>query len=196
MLCNLIKKMKGNVTEHNARKKPFARRARRGAALTENLLVIGIVVLALVLILVLYGTVIKSYRSAQLSTQMTQIIGGLQRAYAMTPTYDTGNLIPVLDGGGDIPAAARVDTAGTITIQNPYGGAVTVVGAGLTAIVTINDIPQEACERFLEGFVGLNTKNTDIKSIKVGTTDQTIPLTRLAIATACVDGDNDVALVY
>lgn len=179
-------------------KKRLSRRKLRGLSLVETLLVVGVIVIVLVGILVTYSTVQNNLRATQLTTQTTQLVGGLQRAYATAPSYDTGDLVAVLDGGGDIPTRARrVDSSGTVTIENPYGGAVTVVGDGAqSAVVTLNDIPQTACERFLEAFIGLGATTSDLESVTVGTTNMTLPLTRSAIATNCIDGDNDVALGY
>ncbi len=183
-------------------KKPFARRKRRGFISIDFMFVLGMIILGTVSVIALGSTMQKSWRATQLTTQITQIVGGLQRAYASSPLYDTGPLIDVLDGGGDIPPAARgpAPSGGKVTIVTPYGGAVTVVGAAnrKTATVTINDLPQEACNRFLEGFVGLSVKNTDMISVTVGSNKQTLPLTRAKISLACTstETDNDVAIVY
>ena len=182
--------------EQKNNRKPFARRKLRGMGLTDSALQIGLFVLALVLILSLFNTILKSYRATNHTILMTQLTTGIQRAYASSASFDTGNLIPVLDGGGDIPGSARVDTSGTITIKNPYGGAVTVVGANGQVTLTTNDVPQKGCESYLTNFVGLNSDRTDIKALKVGSSTLTLPITALTVASSCVSGANTIEVTY
>lgn len=176
------------------------RRTRRGAFdLVSTFLAIGIGILIIVSVVTIYRSILDTYRITSLTWQMTQMTGALQRAYANSPSYDTGSLIAVLDGGGDIPTAARrVASDGTVSAETPYGGAITFVGdGGQDLTVTINDLPEGACEKFLEGFVGIAASQSDLESVTIGATALTMPLTRTGIATGCAAGtDNDVAMVY
>jgi hypothetical protein len=176
----------------------LSRRRRRGAlGLVGTFLSVGVGILLIVAAFTLYRSVLDTYRVTQLTLQTGQMIGSLQRAYANSPSYDTGSLISVLDGGDDIPAAARRVAGGTVSIQTPYGGAITFVGdGGNNLTVAIADLPQGACEKFLEGFIGLGASSSDLSSVTVGTTAMTLPLGRVAIANGCVAGDNSVTLVY
>jgi len=175
------------------------RRQRRGAmGLIGTFLSVGVGILIIVAAFSLYRSVLDTYRVTQLTMQTGQMIGSIQRAYANSPSYDSGSLVAVLDGGDDIPAAARrVASNGDVSIQTPYGGAITFAGDGGNDLtVVLNDLPQGACEKFLEGFIGLGSSSTDLGSVTVGTTAMTMPLGRVAIATGCVTGTNDVTLVY
>ncbi len=180
--------------------KPFARRTRRGASeLISTILAAGLAILVIVAAITIYRSILDTYRVTNLTWQMTQMTGALQRAYANSPSYDSGSLIPVLDGGGDIPAAARrVASDGTVSIETPYGGAITFAGdGGQDLTITINDLPEGACEKFLEGFVGLAASQSDLESVSISATALTMPLTRTGVATGCVAGaDNDTVMVY
>jgi len=180
-------------------KRGLSRRRRRGAlGLVGTFLSVGVGILLIVAAFTLYRSVLDTYRVTQLTLQTGQMIGSIQRAYANSPSYDDGSLVAVLDGGDDIPAAARrVASDGTVGIQTPYGGAITFVGdGGNNLTVAIADLPQGACEKFLEGFIGLGSSASDLSSIAVGTTAMTLPLGRVDIATGCVPGTNNVTLVY
>lgn len=178
----------------------FPRRRRRGFSLIETLLVVGVLAVVLVAILALYRTVQENVRTSQFSYQMAQLIGGLERAYANASAYDPGNLVPTLDGGGDIPIAARRQSGtNAATIENPFGGAVTIVGTaltGATATFKMTKIPQSACVRFLESYVGLGAKNTNLISTKVGTVTLASPVTRATITSGCKSGDNTIELTF
>jgi hypothetical protein len=177
----------------------LSRRRRRGAlGLVGTFLSVGVGILLIVAAFSLYRSVLDTYRVTQLTLQTGQMIGSIQRAYANSPSYDAGSLVAVLDGGGDIPTAARrVSADDTVSIQTPYGGAITFVGDGGSELtITIADLPQGACEKFLEGYIGLGSNASDLSGITVGLTAMPLPLGRAAIATGCVDGENSVILVY
>ena len=171
---------------------------RRGAAMTENLLVLGAVVIVLAGIFAAYQTGMSQIRSNRLITNVTQIVGAIDRIYANAPTIDAGNLIPVLAGRGDIPASAQAtDSSGNPTVETPYGTAVTIVGDGATNVVlTVNAIPEAACERFLEAFNSSGATSDRLEQLSVNGTFQARPMTASVMAAACLSTSNTIALQY
>ena len=180
------------------RKRGYLPLRRRGAAMLDTLLVLGAVVVVSAIILTAYQSVMSSIRSNQLINNVTQLVGAIDRIYANAPVVDSGNLIPVLSGRGDIPAnAVATDSSGNTTIETPYGTAITIVGDGATnAVFTINNIPESSCEKFLESFGSTGATSERLEQISVNGTVQTRPMTPAAIASACAGSQNDIALQY
>jgi hypothetical protein len=157
-------------------------------------LLIGVFLLAA--LTVTFLTVRGNMRDNSTAQLLSQMVGNVEASFANTNSYDSGNLLTLLDAGGYIPASARtVDGDGNVGMVSPHGGAVTVTGSGgANYTITLAALPDETCVKVLENAVGFSA--SPLSAVSLGGTTQTLPLTKTAIATGCAGGSTDVAVTY
>lgn len=181
--------------EHPHRNRPRARKSRRGAALMELLLVIGVVAVFIIGALALYGRVMDGLRNQQLGTLISRMAARVDAAYANYGNYDSGDLLPVLFASGQFSTDEVNRTGNTFSAFSPYDTAITVVGDGARNFtITVNDLEDQACTSLLEKLLG-ETMQIDATTVN-GTA---VTLAPQAVATACTAATNnqyDVAVTF
>lgn len=193
----------GVQTESSAKQLPSKpkrispRRSRRGMlGLTDQAFVAMIAVFGIALLVGTFITVRGNIRDNDTSTLFTQIVGNVEASFANATSYPSGSLIALLDAGGYVPTSARVEADdGTVSMVSPYGTAITITGNGAADYtIAIVGLARAACVKLLENAVGFNAD--PVKGVTLGTTAQTLPLTKASIAAGCTGGSTDVSVTY
>ena len=172
------------------------RRKRRGLGMTDSGFVVLLAVFALVGVTTLFLTVRGNVRDNNAAQLFTQMIGNVEASFANTTSYPSGSLIALLDAGGYVPNSARVVASdGTVSMVSPYGSAVTVTGSGgADYSIAFAALSNSACVKLLENSVGFSTN--PVKGVTLGSTAQSLPLTKATIAAGCTGGSTDVTVTY
>lgn len=200
---NSVAMPEGVQTEGLAKQTPskptrkMSRRSRRGIlGLTDQAFVAMIAVFGIALLVGTFITVRGNIRDNDTSALFTQLIGNVEASFANTTTYPNGSLIALLDAGGYVPTSARVEANdGTVSMVSPYGTAITIAGNGAADYtIAFASLANAACVKLLENAVGFNAD--PVKGVTLGTTAQTLPLTKASIAAGCTGGSTDVSVTY
>ena len=155
------------------------------------LMAIGIGAAIIIGVIGMANTAIEKNKSSNLLTLVAQLRQGTTQAFAGTPQYGVAaaNLVPALDVRGVIPDSARVVPAGGATqIWHPFGNQITIV---VDAVVTQFDMtlaamPQGACTRLGDAFVGQTTQRSGLVSITVNAVVLAAPVTAAHFTTNCI----------
>lgn len=124
-------------------------RRQTGFTLTEMLIVVVIVAVALVWVLGI-GTraqgAMRQNEALALQAELAQAVG---RMFAGSRNYGTdADLVPMLDNFGAIPGSARIARGGTVSIEHPFRGIVAVVGGpgGRTSyLISFQSLDPDVC---------------------------------------------------
>ena len=153
------------------------------------LMAIGIGAAIIIGVIGMANTAIEKNKSSDLLTLVAQLRQGTTQAFAGTPQYGTAaaNLVPALDVRGVIPDTARVVTGGVTQIWHPFGNQIAIaVDAIVTQFdMTLTAMPQGACTRLGDAFVGQTTQRSGLVSITVGTVALNAPVTAGHFTTNC-----------
>ena len=176
----------------------------RGHRRLRGLTLFGVVMSLLVAAAAVIGTV-TLYNTAQDASDrndaqalLTHLMVSTQGAFQSSSQYPDGSsLIPAVDARNGIPGTARV--AGTpVTIEHPYGGAVTITGKGATFEIVFADLAAQYCVTLLDPYVGQSPGRGVLQDVTVTNGGAlTPPFTATQIATACAnDDDKDVGFEF
>lgn len=119
-------------------------------------------------------------------SDLTQLQANAQALYNAQNTFTT--LTNTVAVSGKLAPASMV--TGATTLQNPWGGAITIAVNGGNAArfdITQAAVPQEACAKMI---VGLST----VVALSVNAVAQTLPLDAGTAVTACNVANN--AIIY
>ena len=164
------------------------------------LMAIGIGAAIIIGVIGMANTAIEKNKSSDLLTLVAQLRQGTTQAFAGTPQYGVAaaNLVPALDVRGVIPDTARVVTGGATQIWHPFGNQITIV---VDAIVTQFDMtlaamPQGACTRLGDAFVGQTTQRSGLVSITVNAVVLAAPVTAAHFTTNCIAAGAAMILTF
>jgi len=175
----------------------FKRASRRGIlGMTDMGFTVLILVGLLAALTLTFLGVRGNMRDNSTAQLLSQMVGNVEASFANTNSYDSGNLLTLLDAGGYIPASARtVDGDGNVGMVTPLGTAVTITGSGgANYTITLAALPDKTCVKLLENAVGFSA--SPLSGVSLGGTAQTLPLTKANIAAGCTGGSTDVAVTY
>ena len=121
-------------------------RPRRGMNILDNMYSLGMVAVLLVVVLTTGLYVRSLYQEQRALFLLTQLVQAVSSTFQSTRTYgDEADLIQVLDGFGRLPEEFKVVAGSDVTLEHPFGGAVTVIGG-----------PGSETNRYMIAFGGLD----------------------------------------
>ena len=164
----------------------YHKKLQAGFSLLELLLVVGVGALLLLAGIATYRQVVEDNKVNNATRILTIIKSEVQRAYQGQPDYGTGDITTVLADMEAYPAGV-LDSAGAP--KHPWGGNITVAGAGATFAITFAALDKATC---IELGSSLSADNdSDFNSLTIGGTAVTAtdPVT---LAGACNDGSDMV----
>ena len=164
------------------------------------LMAIGIGAAIIIGVIGMANTAIEKNKSSDLLTLVAQLRQGTTQAFAGTPQYGAAaaDLVPALDVRGVIPDSARVVVAAGTQIWHPFGAQITIV---VDAVVTQFDMtllamPQGACTRLGDAFVGQTTQRSGLVSITVNAVALAAPVTAAHFTTNCAAAGAAMILTF
>ena len=166
-------------------------RGQAGFTLTEMLIVVVIAAVAITWIMTMGKRAQAVARETEAMTLQSELAQGVGRAFAGTRAYGTNaNLVPVLDDFGYIPSGARVVRGGTVGIEHPYRGAVTVVGGPggrSTYVIQFADLDGEPCAGLASKLLGEVGGRSGLWRIQINGTAVPDGATRAQVGGLCPD---------
>ena len=172
---------------------------RRGVSLVDFLLYLTLAAVVMAGAVLAYNNVDNRQKRLQTAQLVNEIYAGVSDLHRGGASYGTGNLIPTLDDAKIVPSKGRRSTTSnnvtTVTINTPFGDGVTVVGAGNTFVITIEDMSEANCIDLVSNYADQDSEESSLAGISIGGTDLTMPATVAQITAAC-DDDDDVALTW
>lgn len=165
------------MTKENVTKK-----AEAGFSLLELLLVVGVGALLLLAGIATYRQVVEDNKVNEAARILMIIKSETQRAYQGQPDYGAADITAVLADMEAYPAGV-LDAAGAP--KHPWGGDITVVGAGATFEITLAGLDKATCIELGSSLSADNDSDFDSMTIGGTAVADTSPVT---LAAACDDG--------
>lgn len=182
------------LSERPKRKRRLPRRRRRGSALLDGMLWFLVLIVVLGGLIGLYFGIKGSFDRSALQSQLTRAVATIDRAHSYSGTFASGSLLVHLDGEGFSGNELSKNASGAFVFTSPYGTDIAIAGNGARDFtVTASDLPSSACRTAALAFQD-NTSGLD--SLTIETTSITLPMSESAVATACDNSTNDVALTF
>ena len=175
-------------------KKRFARRGRRGAGMLDSGLVLLLFVVVVAGLLLTFNSLMNSWRAASLQTQLTRAKAVIETAHGYSGIYANQSLLVFLSGEGFSDRELQRVSQGNYIFTSPFDTAITIVGNGARDFtITVAGLPQTGCEAAVMAF---RDSGAGLDSASVGSTALAIPLSEAAVAAACDNATNTVALTF
>jgi len=175
-------------------KTPFARRGRRGAGMLDSGLVLLLFVVVVAGLLMTFNSLMNSWRAASLQTQLTRAKAVIETAHGYSGIYANQSLLVFLSGEGFSDRELQRVSQGNYIFTSPFDTAITIVGNGARDFtITVAGLPQTGCEAAVMAF---RDSGAGLDSASVGSTALAIPLSEAAVAAACDNATNTVALTF
>ena len=135
----------------------------RGASLLEAVAYLGIAAVVVLGAVSLLNGAFGSAKSNQATEEVLALRTAVRKLY-IGQTYPTGDLVGSMVASNGIPGTvARVGAAastgggaatGSSTLQNSWGGAITIVGAGTVFTISYAAVPRDVCVNMISGASG------------------------------------------
>ena len=181
-------------------------RPRRGMALMDNMWALGITA-AVVLVVIGFGLVgQQTFREYRATSLLTQLVQAVSATYQSTRDYGgaSANLIKTLCQFQRVPEdfAVDLDDCDAVTIEHPFGGAVTVVGGhdgeDNRFAIKFDGLEKSVCTTLAEKSAGKSRGRTGLVNVEVNDDELDMPYTVTDVGTACDEDDdgNSVTWVY
>ena len=172
----------------------FARRGRRGAGMLDSGLVLLLFVVVVAGLLLTFNSLMNSWRAASLQTQLTRAKAVIETANGYSGIYANQSLLVFLSGEGFSDRELQRVSQGNYIFTSPFDTAITIVGNGARDFtITVAGLPQTGCEAAVMAF---RDSGAGLDSASVGSTALAIPLSEAAVAAACDNATNTVALTF
>lgn len=172
----------------------FARRGRRGAGMLDSGLVLLLFVVVVAGLLMTFNSLMNSWRAASLQTQLTRAQAVIETAHGYSGIYANQSLLVFLSGEGFSDRELQRVGQGNYIFTSPFDTDITITGNGARDFtITVADLPQNACEAAVMAF---RDSGAGLDSASVGSTALAIPLSEAAVAAACDNATNTVALTF
>ena len=124
-------------------------RRQTGFTLTEMLIVVVIVAVALVWVMGIGKRAQGAMRQNEALALQAELAQAVGRMFAGSRNYGSDeDLVPMLENFGAIPGGARILRGGSVAIEHPFRGIVAVVGGpdGRTSyLVSFRDLDPDVC---------------------------------------------------
>ncbi|MFZ6774452.1 type 4 pilus major pilin [Undibacterium sp. SXout7W] len=167
---------------------------QRGASLLEGIAYLAVAALVILGAVSLLTSAFSSAQSNRASEEVVSIRTGVRKLYTgQSNSYGTVDITANLNTARIFPTTLTANTAGTTTtMNNSWGGAVTVTGSGGGSTFTIayTLVPQDACINMISGASGWT-------QINVGGANAitTFPATPADANTACATATNNINFI-
>jgi len=172
----------------------FARRGRRGAGMLDSGLVLLLFVVVVAGLLLTFNSLMNSWRAASLQTQLIRAQAVIETAHGYSGIYANQSLLVFLSGEGFSDRELQRVSQGNYIFTSPFDTAITIVGNGARDFtITVAGLPQTGCEAAVMAF---RDSGAGLDSASVGSTALAIPLSEAAVAAACDNATNTVALTF
>ena len=182
------------------------RRRRRGLNLFGVLMALSLVAAAVIGTVTIYNSARETQARNDSQQLLTQLVVSVHQIYQGVSQYPAESLIDELDVRGAIPGSARTTSGGgvdgegaaipvTVGIENPFGGTVTVTGAGDRFEIEFTDLQTANCAALLDPYVGQTRGTGGLWQIDIGGAAGDGSLTENDVSTNCAD-DVDVTFHF
>ncbi|QGZ43321.1 pilus assembly protein [Pseudoduganella flava] len=159
------------------------RGAQRGASLLEAIAYLGIAAAVVLGAVSLLNGAFGSAKSNQAAEEVVALRTAARKLY-MGQSYPA-EMVPNLLLANAVPAT--IIRGGEGALNNSWGGAVTVVGAGATFTISYAAVPQDVCMNLVSGASGWTSIATGESSSVT-----TFPATAAQAATLCGAATNNI----
>jgi hypothetical protein len=174
--------------------KLFGMARKRGVTLIEAILYIVIALAVMIGGIIFFQQASLSARINDSIRTVVSLQSETRGLYQSSSNFGTAEITPALIAAGAVPAKLVVDAS---TLNNEFGGAVTVTGATGQFTVAYADVPAEACVRLTPfGENGQGVAGVGIASVAVGGATAVTSLDAAAAATACSSETYDGSVVW
>ena len=164
------------------------RRRWRGMTLFGVLMGLSLGAIAVIGSLTLYNSSRETQARNAAQQLLTQLVVAVHQIYQGESQYPDGDdLIPALDVRGAIPGSARTEEGDDVGIENPFGGAVTVTGAGDRYKIAFTDLQQANCATLLDPYVGQARGSGGLWQVDIGAEEGDGTLAEDDVTADCAD---------
>jgi len=168
-------------------------RRQTGFTLTEMLIVVVIVAVALVWVLGIGKRAQGAMRQNEALALQAELAQAVGRMFAGSRNYGTDvNLVPMLENFGAIPGSARILRGGGVSIEHPFRGNVAVVGGpgGRTSyLVSFRDLDPDVCAALGTKLLDEVGSRTGLWRIQINLRTVVPATGRAAAARMCAGGE-------
>ena len=170
------------------------------------------VVAAVVVVVIGFGLLAQAnLREARATGLLTQLVQAVSTTYQSTRNYgNNANLIPTLNSFQRLPEdfVIRTTTGSgqsavtTVTVEHPFGGAVTVIGGPggntNTFEIAFAGLDDSVCAALAEKSAGKSRGRSGLVDVQINNSGLGLPYEVGDIAAECDDGNaaNEVAWIY
>lgn len=167
---------------------------KRGATLIEGILFVVIALGLMIGGIVLFQQVSLSSRVNDAVRTVVSVQSETRGMHQNTATFgNSAAITPALIAAGAVPGKL---VSGT-TLNNEFGGTITVTGDGATFDVAYTNVPPEACVRLVPFSAnGQGVAGVGIESVAIGGAAAASSLTPAEAATACAGSDGTVTWTF
>lgn len=168
-------------------------RRQIGFTLTEMLIVVVIVAVALVWVMGIGKRAQGAMRQNEALALQSELAQAVGRMFAGSRNYgnDT-DLVPMLEDFGAIPSGARIVNGGAVSIEHPYRGEVVVTGGpgGRTSYsISFRSLDPDVCAALGTRLLGEAGSRTGLWRIQINQTTVAAGTTRADTADMCTGGE-------
>ena len=168
-------------------------RRQTGFTLTEMLIVVVIVAVALVWVMGIGKRAQGAMRQNEALALQAELAQAVGRMFAGSRNYGSdSDLVPMLENFGAIPGGARILRNGRVVIEHPYRGPVRVIGGpeGRTSyLISFRSLDPEICAALGTKLLGETGSRTGLWRIQINQQTVTTNTTRARAAEMCTGGD-------
>ena len=153
------------------------RAGARGFGIFGMLLTLVLVGVGVGIAVGVYEQASRSAARNQAVSLLTQLRSALDELGSHYSSYGTGSLVAALDARDGIPKAARQESStGTVTVEHPFGGAVTVTGATNQYSIAFAALDKAACVWLADAYAGGSGGRSGLVELKLNAAAQALPL--------------------
>jgi hypothetical protein len=173
--------------------KRFPRRSRRGSVQQFGLwLVLAIIVIAAAF--QVFGGLRHDVKANALRSMLIKAQTTIESRHGYSGIYANQSLLVFLKDTGFSDKELQRVSAGNYVFTSPFDTAITITGNGARDFtMSVADLPTAGCVAALEAF---QDNGSGLDSASVGSTNMALPMTEVAIATACDNTTNTVNLTF
>lgn len=165
------------------------RKTRRGIGIVETVLALGASALFIAGVVVVYQNTLGQNDELVMDRALPQVVAGIRDTFPNSRTFPDGDLIPIMAATNKVPGELSSTAAdGTATMTSPYGTAITAVGVGGAAVITLAALDNEDCNNTLSNITERSASQSGYATVSAGGDALAQPFSAAAVAAACDAG--------
>ena len=169
-------------------------RRRRGGGITDIIIAAVVVIVVVAALFGLSQIAFRMINDSRLNSMITRTMSVIERTYANTINYPSGNLIPSLAVSGVFNENEIQKVGTSYVFVSPYGGDISVTGSGSrTYSIQLLLLPRNACATLVSNFV---TESTPLQNLSINGSTLSKPYSQPAVDAACDNTTNTVILTF